>query len=89
MLFYTELISFIQRKFFCNGKPIQSTLALTSGDFNLCGEIMGMSILQGGPAPNFMAPNITTYLTGGILWTEDNQNQSYQTLCESVSIFVI
>ena len=48
-----------------------------------------MSILQGGPAPNFMAPNFATYLTGGILRTEDNQNQSYQTLCESVSIFVI
>jgi hypothetical protein len=84
-MFFLELISLIQRKYFCDGKPIQSTLALTSGDFNLCGEIMGMSILQGGPAPNFMSTNISTYLTGGILLTEDNQNESYRGLCERVS----
>ena len=46
---------------------------------------MGMSILQGGPAPNFMSTNISTYLTGGILLTEDNQNESYRGLCERVS----
>ncbi len=86
---FLELISFMQRKYFCNGKPIQSTLALTSRDFNLCGEIMGMSILQGGPAPNFMATNIATCLTGGILLTEDNQNESYRILCESVSTLSI
>ena len=44
---------------------------------------MGMSILQGGPAPNFMSTNISTYLTGGILLTEDNQNESYRGLCEA------
>lgn len=85
LILFTELISFIQRKFFPNGQPIQSTLAITSGDFKLCGEVMGMSILQGGPAPNFMPNNIVSYITGGVLLPSENQNHSYRTLGESVS----
>ena len=76
---------FLERRFFCNGKPIQSTLGLTNGDFKLCGVVMGMSILQGGPAPNFMATSIASYLVGSILQPKDNKNKCYQTLCESVS----
>ena len=81
-------MSFIQRRFFSNGRPIQSTVALATREFKLCGEIMGMSILQGGPAPNFMSSNIAAYLTGNNLDTQDNQCQRYKTLGESVSTYV-
>ena len=75
----------MERRFFCDGKPIQSTLGLTNGDFKLCGAIMAMSILQGGPAPNFMETSIATYLVGSMLHPQDNKNKYYQTLCENVS----
>ena len=48
---FSELLSVIQRKFFHDGRPVSSTIAISSGECRLCGEIMGMSILQGGPAP--------------------------------------
>ena len=32
-----------------------STLAMTSGHFRIAGEIMATSIVQGGPAPDFLA----------------------------------
>lgn len=31
-------------------------------DYKLVGEVMGMSILQGGPAPNFLCENLFSYL---------------------------
>ena len=49
-------------KFFKNGKPVNSMVALTAGNFKTCGKVMGMSILQGGPAPNFWEPEIASYL---------------------------
>ena len=54
--------------------------------FQACAVVMGMSILQGGPAPNFMATSIASYLVGSILQLAANKNKCYQTLCESVSI---
>lgn len=58
-----------------------------NGDFKLCGVVMGMLILQGGPAPNFMDTSIASYLVGAILQPKDNKSKCYQTLCESVSIY--
>ena len=41
-----------------NGMPVQSTVALTQDLFKYAGELMAMSILQGGPAPNYFSPAI-------------------------------
>ena len=38
--------------FFHDGYPVSSTMAINSGAFKLCGEMM-MSEMHGGPAPNF------------------------------------
>ena len=61
---FTELLMIVSEKFFKNGKPVNSTVALAAGDFKTCGAVMGMSILQDGPAPNFLAADVASYLVG-------------------------
>lgn len=51
---------------FCEGEPVHSTFALASGDFRYAGELMASSIIQGGPAPNFLAKWVYMYITGGL-----------------------
>lgn len=78
----------MQHKFFSNGFPVSSTMALNGGDFKLCGEIMGMSVIQGGPAPNFLASQVVSYLLGKQLEIGENKTPRYKMACESVSIYI-
>jgi hypothetical protein len=52
--------------------PTKSMVALTSRAFKLAGELMVMSILQGGPAPNFLNPVVYSYLSREPLCPENN-----------------
>ena len=52
---------------FQNGVPVQSTVALTQDLFKYAGELMAMSTLQGGPAPNYFSPAIYEVIANG-LW---------------------
>ena len=60
-------------------------MAVSSGDFKQCGIIMGMSIMQGGPAPNFMDHGVSCFLTGCKLSTSLIENQGYKEIVASVS----
>ena len=53
-------------RLFSEGEPVHSTFALASGDFKYAGELMASSIVQGGPAPNFLAKWLYLYVTGGL-----------------------
>ena len=53
-------------RLFCGGVPVQSTISLTEGYFKLAGYLMASSILQGGPAPNFLAKWVYEYISGGL-----------------------
>jgi hypothetical protein len=44
---------------------VESTVALTEETFKLGAELMVMSIVQGGPAPNFMSPVIYDIISRG------------------------
>ena len=46
--------------------PDDSTLAMTSGHFQVAGEVMATSIVQGGPAPDFLTDWVYQYLSSGI-----------------------
>ena len=72
-------------KFFKNGKPVNLTVAMNAGDFKTCGKVMGMSILQGGPALNFLASEIASYLVGEPLSPLLNQDPLLRTAAERVS----
>ena len=75
----------VERRYFCEGSPIKSTIAIGNGDFRLCGIIMGMSILQGGPAPNFMTHAVSCFFTGCEMLTSDVKNIAYQDIVTRVS----
>lgn len=49
-----------------NGIPVQSTVALTQDLFKYAGELMAMSIIQGGPAPNYFSPAIFEVIAKGL-----------------------
>ena len=54
------------RLFDQNGLPVASTLAMTQDRFKYAGELMGISIIQGGPAPNFLSPVIYDVIAKGL-----------------------
>ena len=81
---FTELLMIVSEKFFKNGKPVNSTIALAAGDFMTCGAVMGMSLLQGGPAPNFLAADVASYLVGDPLCPADNQDPVVRRAAEAV-----
>lgn len=43
-----------------------STVALTSGHFKYAGELMAMSVVQGGPCPNFFSQQLYDLMSKGI-----------------------
>ena len=55
---YKDALQFVRMQLFQNGMPVQSTVALTQDLFKYAGELMAVSILQGGPAPNYFSPAI-------------------------------
>ena len=79
------MLDYVQRRLFPDGKPIQSTMSLTRKDFKLAGEIMAMSIMQGGQAPNLLSSQIFKYLYGNLSVCEMN-SIPHRELCEKVSV---
>ena len=54
------------RLFDGNGMPVESTVALTQDLFKYAGELMAMSIIQGGPAPNYLSPVVFDVIFKGL-----------------------
>lgn len=81
---YIEMLDYTKRRLFQNGKPIESTMALTRKDFKLACEMMAISIMQGGQAPNLMSPQIFNYLCGNLSVSQINSTP-HRELCEKVT----
>ena len=79
------MLDYVERRLFPNGKPTESTMSLTKKDFKLAGEIMAMSILQGGQAPNLITSQIFNYLCGNLSIYQMN-SVPHRELCEKVSM---
>ena len=47
-----------------------------------------MSVVQGGPAPQFLSSAIVAYIVGTPLSIDANKNQKYKSACDSVSTVV-
>lgn len=65
---FTEIFQqIIRRLFVTEGDagyvPSESTVALTEGSFHRAGELMAMSLAQGGPPPNFLSRWVYDYLS--------------------------
>ena len=76
-------------RLFCDGVPVASTMSLTEGLFKAAGLLMASSIVQGGPAPNFMTPWVYDYLAYGLhrvpLNVEDVEDIFVRNVAEKVS----
>ena len=53
-------------------------------EFRLAGELIVMSVLQGGPAPCFLAEEVVFYLLRQPLLYEKNTG-AYRNICQNVS----
>jgi hypothetical protein len=79
-----EMLDYIERRILPNGVPTESTMSLTRKDYKLAGEIMAMSVMQGGQAPNLMAHKIFDYLHGKLVVSQIESSTTRE-LCEKVS----
>lgn len=85
LIWCAEILEQVKRRVFTKEDqhdgfvPCESTVALTEGTFEVAGELMAMSIAQGGPAPNFLAPWVYNYLTTGL----DGIEVQIETMTES------
>ena len=52
--FLANSIKEIGREFFPNGSPIDSMLHVHNGFFLACGQIVAVSLIRGGPPPQFL-----------------------------------
>lgn len=78
-----EVLSYVEARLFVEGIPSKSTISLNCGDLKLAGEVMAMSIVQHGQAPNFLSPEIYTYFSGN-LQIQDIRSPSHREFCEKV-----
>lgn len=84
LILSSEMLEHMERRLFCNGKPINSTVAIMNGDFRFAGEVMVMSLLQGGPAPSFISPDVYKYITKQALTTEGMPDSKYKEAVKKV-----
>eukprot|EP00794_Sanderia_malayensis_P013170 gene13169-14520_t len=70
--FFADMMEIMKRKLFCNGKPVISTMAISNEEFIMAGQLMAMSIVQGGPAPSFMHMSLYHYMANLPLEIESN-----------------
>ena len=78
------MLELMERKYFHKGWPSESMVALSTQEFVQAGEIMVMSILQGGPAPNFLAPSVYSYISREPLCPNNNTNMLNKTTANKV-----
>ena len=81
------MLDYVERRLFPDGIPTDSTMSLTRKDYKLAGEIMAMSIMQGGQAPNLMSSKIYDYLCGKLSVSQIESNFTRE-LCEKVRLFM-
>ena len=82
------------RIFHSNGVPVESTLALTEKTFKLGAELMVLSIVQGGPALNFMSPLIYDIISRGLtgqtcLSLDMIENENFKTVAHKVKYILM
>ena len=80
------MLDYVERRLFPNGIPTDPTMSLTRKDYKLAGEIMAMTIMQGGQAPNLTSSKIFGYLCGK-LSVSKIESSSTRELCEKVINF--
>ena len=85
---FIESLKQMEIHLFSDGAPVQSTISLTEGHFKVAGQLTASSVLQGGPAPNFLAGWVYQYISGGLstvsIRIEDIKNNAIKAAVEKV-----
>lgn len=84
-LFLLEMLEYCQSRLFPDGCPTTSVLALASEDFRIAGEIMAMSIIQGGPGPNLLSPVVYNIISRD-LNISDCKTDYMKDICQKVCV---
>ena len=87
-LFTPDMLQIAEQRVFQNGWPVNSVIALSSHQFCIVGEIMVMSILQGGPAPTFLDQTVYSYISRTTLDPEKNNNILHRNVAKRVSFLL-
>lgn len=85
---FLEALNQMEICLFNDGAPVQSTISLTEGHFKIAGELMVSSVLQGGPAPHFLAGWVYQFISGGLdtvsIQIQDIHKDSLKVVLEKV-----
>ena len=85
--FYSpEMLEFCKKRLFQNGCPTTSVMSLAKEELKVAGEVMAMSIIQGGPAPNFLDPEVYRIVSRSFS-IEHCKDDFLKETCEKVSSF--
>ena len=63
---FSEVLQEIHTRLFTGGIPITSSTAISENEFFIAGNLMAMSVVQGGPAPCFLAKWVYDYVAFGL-----------------------
>lgn len=77
------MMNHMERRFFISGNPVSSTMMLMQGDYKVCGEVIAMSIMQGGQAPCLFSQSVFEYLMRD-LKIANIHSSFYKSVCEQV-----
>lgn len=84
-LFLIEMLEYCRSRLFPDGCPTKSVLALASEDFRIAGEIMAMSVVQGGPGPNLFSPVIYNIISRNLDF-KDCKTSYLKDVCQKVCV---
>ncbi|CAB3987907.1 G2 M phase-specific E3 ubiquitin- ligase-like [Paramuricea clavata] len=88
--FLSDVLKHVEMRLFDGkGMIIPSTVALTSGHFKYAGELMALSVVQGGPCPNFFSQQLYNLITKGInaiqITTDMIKDEKMRTVAEKIA----
>ena len=82
------MIEYCRNRLFPDGVPTKSILAVTRDDFVTAGEVMAMSVVQGGPSPNFLAQEIYNVVSRSFA-IEELKDESLKETCVKVQMIYL
>lgn len=85
--FFSEMLEYFHLRLFSDGCPKNSVLALANEDFRMAGELMAMSIVQGGPGPNLFSPVVYNIISRDMN-ISDCKSISVKETCQKVLNFI-
>ena len=85
---FIEMIEYCSNRLFPDGFPTKSMLAVTRDDFVTAGEVMAMSVVQGGPSPNFLARGIYNVVSRSFA-IEELKDESLKETCVKVQMIYL